>query len=176
MIKKILFIILSISITCGGLFTGLNFSKAADTTGNLILNPSVETIDSTGTAPLSWQNYAWGTNSPVFTYKTDAITGAKSVYVKMNSFTSGDAKWYFDPVTILPNTQYLFNDYYKSSVTTEVIAQITDSNGVRSHQYLGSVPSSSAWKKQGFVFTTPQNAAKITILGLIRKGQNQKSY
>ncbi len=117
------------------MLAGLNVATAADNP-NLILNPSLAIANPSGSAPVNWQTGQWGNNIPVFSYTTDPITGAKSLLVQMSSFTSGDAKWYFDPVEVLPNTQYLYSDSYKSNVATDVVAQFIDQNDVESYQWL----------------------------------------
>ena len=167
MFQKLLLTILSISIIFGGLFSSLNFAKAADAT-NLISNPSVETADSTGTLPQNWQVGKWGTNSPTFTYKTDSV-GNKSLLVQMSSYSSGDAKWYFNPVNITSGTQYLFSDFYKSDVATEVVAQIENTSGSLGYQYLGAVQPSNSFVQASFNFTSPANASKITIFHLLNR-------
>ena len=133
MFKKIFLIILGLSMVFSATMSaGLNVAKAVDNP-NLILNPSLTIANSSGSAPVNWQTGQWGTNTPVFSYKTDPVTGAKSLLVQMSSFTSGDAKWYFDPVEVSPNTQYLYSDSYKSNVATNVVAQFIDQNGVESY-------------------------------------------
>lgn len=134
---------------------------------NLVVNPSVE--QNTNSTPNNWQKNSWGTNSPTFNYVTNGQDGTKSTYVKMNSYSSGDAKWYFEPVVITPNTQYIFSDYYKSSVTTYLISQIEDVNGNLSYYDLATLLKSTSWKKASVIFTTPANASKITIFHVINK-------
>ncbi|MGA2666907.1 MAG: polysaccharide deacetylase family protein [Patescibacteria group bacterium] len=167
MFKKIFLIILGLSMVFSATMSaGLNVAKAVDNP-NLILNPSLTIANSSGSAPVNWQTGQWGTNTPVFSYKTDPVTGAKSLLVQMSSFTSGDAKWYFDPVEVSPNTQYLYSDSYKSNVATDVVAQFIDQNGVESYQWLGTDPASSAWKQLGYNLTTPANVVKMSIFHLI---------
>jgi len=162
MLKKIFFSFLIPAI----ILSGINFTKAASAATNLILNPEVTQADSNG-SPLYWQTGFWGTNAPGFQYKDDS-TGA-SLTTQITSYTSGDAKWYFNPVSVLPNTQYTYSDSYQSNVATDVIAQIADVNNNLSYLYLGSAQTSSNFATASFNFTTSQTASKITIFHLLNK-------
>jgi len=162
MLKKTLFLFLIFAI----IFSGFNFAKADTASSNLILNPEVTQTDSNG-SPLYWQTGFWGVNSPTFQYKNDP-TGV-SLYVQITAYSSGDAKWYFNPVSISPSTQYTFSDSYQSNVATDIVAQIADTNGVLSYQDLGTLQASPTFTTSTFNFTTPQTASKITIFHLINK-------
>jgi peptidoglycan/xylan/chitin deacetylase (PgdA/CDA1 family) len=84
--------------------------------------------------------------------------------IKISSWTDGDAKWFFKPVTVTPGKVYRFSDYYRSSVPTSVIAEFHDAAGGRSWQKLGTAPKSAAWRVAEFTFAAPANAAAITVL------------
>ncbi len=143
---------------------------ASTTATNLITNPSVETPDSTNAAvPAGWLQGNWGTNSTTFSYiNTAGHTGTHSLKVQMSSYTSGDAKWYFSPVTVSGSTQYLYTDYYESSVPTDVVAQFTDASGNNTYQDLGEQSASStAWALTNDSFTTPASTTEVTIFHLI---------
>lgn len=165
MFKKILFLFLIPSI----IFSGFSFAKA-DSAPNLILNPNATQMDSNG-KPLYWQTGTWGANSPGFQYQNDSVNGGV-LKVSISSYSSGDAKWYFNPVTIQPNTQYLYTDYYLSNVPTDIVAQVSDANGNLSYPYLGTVPASSTFQKASFALTTSASASKITIFHLLNRVGN----
>jgi len=174
MIKKILFTILGLSVAFSTLapqiaFAANSSSVVSDGNTNLIPNPSVEISNATGTSPLNWQTGNWGTNSAKFEYLNSGFAGSRSLKVTVSSYSSGDAKWYFDQVAVLPNTQYTFSDSYQSNVATDTIAQIADFSGNLSYQYLGTAQTSTATAQTNFSFTTPKNAATITIFHLINK-------
>lgn len=141
-------------------------TQAADE--NLIPNAQVQIADVSGTKPENWQTGNWGQNSATFSYLSE-VSGNKYLKVSVTAYNSGDAKWYFKPITILPNTQYLFSDYYQSNVTTDFVVQILNEFNQESYLYIGSAPPSSSWRKIGFNFTTPDYAAKITVFHLIAK-------
>jgi peptidoglycan/xylan/chitin deacetylase (PgdA/CDA1 family) len=136
---------------------------------NLIANPSVETAS--GSLPSSWSQGKWGTNTTAFTYKTDsANSGTHSLYVNTTSYTSGDAKWYFNDVAVQPNQQYSYSEFYKSNVATEIDAQYTDTSGKLSYAFLAApAANSSAWSQLNMNFTTPANVKTMTIFHVINK-------
>src|SRR5665213_3049354 len=102
---------------------------------NLIANSSVETANPTAaTTPQNWEEGNWGTNKVTFSYPTTGHTGSRSVEAQMTSYTSGDAKWYFDPVAVTAGSSYMYSDYYQSTVPTEVVAQYQTSAGALSYQ------------------------------------------
>jgi len=137
------------------------------TPDNLIANPSVETAS--GNVPANWANNKWGTITANFSYLTTGHTGSKSVRTQVTQYTSGDAKWYFSPVTIQPNTQYTYSHYYQSNVATEAVLQYTDAKGVNTYVSLGSPAASTAWKEMRYTFTTPANATKLTMFHVVAK-------
>jgi peptidoglycan/xylan/chitin deacetylase (PgdA/CDA1 family) len=141
--------------------TGIPMTAHAATT-NLIANPSAETADSTGT-PAGWLQGQWGSNTTQFSYATDGHTGSRSLKVTTSAYTSGDAKWYFAPVTITGGAKYTFSDYYKSTVATEVVAQYMNASGAASYVSLGTAAASSSWKQITADFTAPASAKNITV-------------
>lgn len=140
------------------------------TNGNMITNPSVETADPNNAAiPLAWQSDNWGTNKTTFSYlTTGGHTGSRAVQVKTTSYTDGDAKWSFNPVTVKPDTQYRFSDYYKATIATEVDVAFTMSDGSTVYQIIGlPEASSTAWANFTTTFTVPQGATNMTVYHLI---------
>ncbi len=132
---------------------------------NLVANPSFETAN--GASPAGWNKGNWGTNTTTFTYATTGHTGARSATVALANYTSGDAKWYFSPVTVTANTAYTFSDWYKSTVASEVDAVVTTTTGTTSYYWVGNAASSSTWKQTSYAFTTPANAASLTFFHVI---------
>lgn len=137
------------------------------TGGNMILNPSVETAN--GTKPLNWQNGKWGTNTTTFTYPTAGQDGAKAVGITMTAYTSGDAKWFFDDVTVVPGTTYTFTEYYKSNVATNVTARYTTSSGTVSYVSLGNPAASASFTQYTKQITIPANVTKMTVFHILNK-------
>ena len=75
---------------------------------NLVLNPSVETAGASGNIPLNWNQGGFGSNNTVFTYPATGITGARSISVGLTSYVDGNAKWYFDDVSVTPGKIYTY--------------------------------------------------------------------
>ncbi len=136
---------------------------------NLVSNPSAETVDPTNsTLPLDWSQGNWGTNTSNFSFANTGHTGSHSLSIQMSAATSGDAKWYFKPVAVSAGTQYTFSDYYQSGVSTSVIAQTDDGNGVYSYIDLGNAAPTTAWAPFTATLKTPANAKNLTVFHLIK--------
>ncbi|GLV59319.1 hypothetical protein KDH_61460 [Dictyobacter sp. S3.2.2.5] len=85
----------------------------------------------------------------------------------MTSYASGDAKWYFNAVTVSPGTSYNFRDYYKATTSTSLVAWIITTTGASQYQNIGTLPPSANWTLANFTFQTPANAKTITMFHLI---------
>ncbi len=135
---------------------------------NLIANSSVETASPTSpTTPEYWQTGGWGTNTTAFSYLKTGHTGTHSVEVQMTSYTSGDAKWIFNPVSVTGGLTYTFSDYYESNVATEVDVAFTMSDGSTQYLYLGAPAASTSWKQFSANFVAPTGATSATVYHLI---------
>lgn len=144
----------------------LNASSAdAATATNLIANPSAETA--TNSVPADWEEGNWGTNTANFTYLNTGHTGSHSLEVSLTSYSSGDAKWYFDPINVSSNTSYTYNDYYESNIASDVVVQFEDNSGNYTYEDLGAANAASAWTEYSGNFTTPANTANVTVFHLI---------
>ena len=163
--KKIFTTFLVIFSTLISLINVQNIVSAAGTSvgSNIIPNPSVETVSTANTGlPQSWNTVSTGVNTATFQYLSTGEAGKRSISVSITKYTSGLASWYFNPVSVLPDTDYIFQDYYKSAVATTVIAEITY-NGITTPRVLGTLPVSTAWKESQIGFVTPANITSITI-------------
>lgn len=151
------------------LFTALAISAfpiVNAASSNLLPNPSVE--EGT-TAPTAWLSNKWGTNTSSFAYNTSGRTGGKSITVKTTAYTNGDAKWYVAPVTISPNTSHTYSDWYKSNIPTIITLAYTSTSNVVTYQYIGTMPASTEWRQASITFTTPSNAAKVSVFHLVNR-------
>lgn len=133
---------------------------------NLLANPSVETAQ-TATQPANWLSNSWGTNVATFSYQTGGHTGAKSLYVAVNNYADGDAKWSATPVTVTAGQTYTYSDYYQSSVATEYDVALTDAAGNTTYAYLGSVAASSTWQQATEQFVVPANIVSASVYHVI---------
>jgi peptidoglycan-N-acetylglucosamine deacetylase len=118
--------------------------------------------------PQSWAQGGWGTNSRSFSYPTGgAHSGDRYARVALSSYTSGDAKWWFPHVNVQPNTSYTFRDFYRSTVTTQLVAEFRSTAGVLSYSAQSNLPPSTGWSPSSWTFTTPANTASVTIYHVI---------
>ncbi len=154
-----------------GLVVGLlaNGTHAQATDTNLIANPSVETASSDNQTPQQWlTGYLWGNLDASYHYQNTGQDGNRSLRVDISRYQSGDAKWYFSPVSIAPSKQYVFQDYYRSNIPATLLAQVQDTNGNLSYQLLGNTVSNNQWQKFSANFTAPTNAKQVTVFHLIQ--------
>lgn len=132
---------------------------------NLIANASFETIGVNGN-PARWARGGWGTNTSVFTYPIGGQDGNKAAKVEITSYTSGDAKWYFDDVPVKPGATYTWSGAYKSTAPSELVLRYKTSSGF-SYKFLASLPSSESWKTATRNITVPADVTAITVFHLI---------
>lgn len=138
-------------------------------TSNLVPNSSLETATGSPTAPVSWVNNKWGVNTTIFSYPSNGKTGTRSAQIQMTSRTDGDAKWYFDPITVQGNKLYEISNYYKSTVPTRTVMVTFDAVNTPTYTDLTApVPvSGSTWALTTKIVTTPANAVKLTIYHIL---------
>ncbi|HUS26047.1 MAG TPA: Ig-like domain-containing protein [Nevskiaceae bacterium] len=146
-------------------FMPVAMATAAGT--NLIPNPSVETAS--GSAPASWAQGGWGTNTSAYTWATTGQNGSRSLSINTTKYTNGDAKWMTAPVTLKPSTKYQFSDYYISNVQTSLEMAYTSKTGKVTYGWLGTAAISAAWKQASFTFTTPADVASASFYHVLAK-------
>ncbi|OYW85820.1 hypothetical protein B7Z17_01605, partial [Candidatus Saccharibacteria bacterium 32-49-10] len=117
--------------------------------------------------PDKWQASRWGNNAAQLTHRTDGYTGNRSFMVTMSTRTDGDAKWMHEPVSVQPSTEYTYTSWYKSNIATEIDLQYIDVNGNVTYAYVATVAPSAQWKQLTSKFTTPANAAKVTVMHIV---------
>jgi peptidoglycan/xylan/chitin deacetylase (PgdA/CDA1 family) len=147
-------------------------SPSANAASNLIGNPSVETGNAADTAPTSWQKNNWGQNTATFTYKKDeGYQSARSVKVQVSNYVSGDAKWYFNPVAVQPNSDYTFSDFYKSNVKTKAVAVSYDAANTPTYFDIAiDIPASSTtWKQVTAKIRTPASSTRLSVFHIVER-------
>lgn len=136
--------------------------------GNLILNPSVETVSSSNTnLPQFWKSYKEGSNTVKFNYLKTGHTGSRSLQVNVTKLTNGTAYYASDPVAVEGGKTYTYGYYYKSSIYSEVNAVITLQNGEEVYQYLGSPVPATKWTAFSAEIRMPENAKQVTLYSLL---------
>ncbi len=132
--------------------------------GNPISNSSLELTN--GTAPASWVHSSWGTNTATFQYVNEGHTGTKSVKTTISSYTSGDAKWYYNPITLEKGKQYRWTTWYKTNTRPQAVAMFTRADG--SEEFFGmpqpfpSSDSNTVWHQYTDTFIVPSDAVSVT--------------
>lgn len=149
----------------------LTYEVAPPTSGNLVTNPSLETSSGSPLAPVGWLSNKWGTNTATFSYLSNGRTGSRSAQVQITAYTNGDAKWYFEPITVQPNKSYDISHYYKSNAITRTVLVTYDAMGNPTYSDMtASVPaSSSVWTQTTKTITTPANATRLTVFHVIER-------
>jgi glucose/arabinose dehydrogenase/peptidoglycan/xylan/chitin deacetylase (PgdA/CDA1 family) len=133
---------------------------------NLVPNGSFETAG-TGGNPSQWNRGGWGTNTRTFTYPVTGYTG-NGARIVVSGYTNGDAKWYVDPITITPGTQYVVSERYNSTVTTSMFARYTKTDGTFQYQALGALPQTGgAWQLFTATMTPPVGVNRVTLFHLL---------
>jgi len=156
----------SVSVTETATQPSTTVATPAATT-NLVPNPTLANV-ATG-LPTGWSQGFWGTNTRIFTYPVTGHTDNYAAKVQISAYTSGDVKWYFNPVAITPGT-YQFSDYYQSNISSQLVAQYTNGSGNLTYAdlaTLGAPASTTTWQNATVNFTVPAGTARITIYHLI---------
>ncbi len=144
-------------------------ATSTPTTTNLVLNPSFVTPDPANPGnPLHWIQGGWGTNTPVFTYPVTGRTDAYAAKAQITAYTSGDAKWAYDPVAVTPGKSYTYSDYYQANIGSTLEIEYATSAGATSYASATAVPASaSSWGTSKLTFTVPSGIATARVFHYI---------
>jgi peptidoglycan/xylan/chitin deacetylase (PgdA/CDA1 family) len=149
-----------------------SFGCTLPTSGNLIGNPTMQT--STNPAfPNCWGTGAQtGTSTDIYTFPAAGPNGTSTnaAQVTVSNYQSGDAKWYFQPVSVQGNGSYMFSDSYNSTTTTQLLADYTVTNGATSTDSfvaLATLGPTNGWATTTLDLDAPANATAVTIFHLL---------
>lgn len=136
-----------------------------------IPNASLETAD--GTKPAGWNASSWGANTAIHEYVNEGRTGTKSAKVTVSNYSSGDAKWFFDPIkTVKPGQQYRATIWYKTNVTPRAIAMFIMADGTEKY-FAMPVPQPSGntaiWQQYSDTFSVPAGAVSASIFMFVNQ-------
>jgi len=134
---------------------------------NLIGNPGIEIAS--GTQPDGWRSGKWGINTVSFTYPVVGRESTVAARIEMTARTSGDAKWYFTPVSAKAGEQFAFSNWYRADVATVLTAQFTHVDGSHSYRDIAFVPPSHDWAEAHAVVTVPNGVVSFTVFHLINR-------
>ncbi len=129
---------------------------------NLIQNPSVETAGSNG-SPASWLKGGYGANTRSLTYPVAGYNSAKAIQVKITSYTSGDAKWYFADVPVTSGHAYQFSDAYTATAESYIDIRYTMNDGSFTYSGVDGVSPTATFQTITYAFTVPANVKSLTI-------------
>jgi peptidoglycan/xylan/chitin deacetylase (PgdA/CDA1 family) len=121
----------------------------------------------TPTVPVAWTPNRWGTNSTTFTYAKDGHSGTRSLRIDVSAYATGTASWYFDPQPVAGGQVFVVGDYYRSSVDTRPIAQLTWADGHQTYPQLPVAFASSDWALYTTELTIPSGVVSATLMHVI---------
>ncbi len=130
-------------------------NNSQGTIGNLIKNPGMELNTVLPDTPDNWIKGWFGNHDQVWTYPVLGDASQRAAKVEITRYVSGDAKWAFDPVSVVENTPYIFSDSYQSNIVSDVTVNIGFANGTHSFYTLGILAASPVWQNFTRTFTTP---------------------
>lgn len=131
---------------------------------NLIVNPLLEQASATDpTLPTGWFRGNWGTNRAIFSYPIVGQDGTNGQNVQMTAYTSGDAKWAFEHVPVIPGKSYTFSDFYQANVPTTITLEYKSSAGVFSYVWMDTLPATTVWTKYIGSFIPPTDTATVSV-------------
>ncbi len=140
--------------------------RAGAQTDNMIQNPSLEQLG--GDLPSGWGQDNWGDNSAKFSLVSgDAADGMVSARVQIDDYASGNAKWYFASLSVQSGATYAFSDYYKSDVTTYIMAAFQNVDGAYTYTKIGSLAPSSVWSSASVMVMVPDGTTAMTVYHLL---------
>lgn len=132
---------------------------------NLVTNGDFSQTD-TGGMPTGWLMGGWGNNTRNLSFPVTGVSG-NGAKTTITSFTSGDAKWYFDPVVVSPGI-YTYSDEYKSDVTSDLTVQYIHTDGSITYADIASLPASGSFTNATVQFVVTSGIAKVTVFHLIQ--------
>jgi hypothetical protein len=105
-----------------------------------------------------------GVNTSSFTWSTNGHTGSRSLRTNVTAFTSGDAKWWFNPVAVSPNTTYTYSYWSRSTVDSQLLVEFGNGTSNVSVVWLATMPASpGVWTQRTQTFTTLADTVTVTV-------------
>ncbi|HUD06718.1 MAG TPA: polysaccharide deacetylase family protein [Candidatus Saccharimonadales bacterium] len=142
-------------------------SAKADSSSNIVANGNLEQSSGSPAEPVDWSPESWGVNSSTFNYLTTGYNSSNSVQTIVSGYSSGDAKWIFNPVSITGGNSHQYTDWYESSAVTNIWAEYTLNDGTTQYVWLGADQAASSWTETSETFTAPSNAVSVSVLHVI---------
>ena len=135
---------------------GSNRSFKVVATGTTLTPPTREQLtNGIGSSKMDWETVAFSYNG---------------------RFQYGDGKWVTDAMQLTPGMDYVYSDWYKSDVETEVImavytqtAKPTADTEAYIYLNLPVAPRSTEWTEYRETFTVPSNAKWVNVFHCIQR-------
>lgn len=163
-IKGFIVLVFIVALTMQFISPAFFVEKAHAAGANLIANPSMETV--VNNTPQSWTSNSWGTTTAQFSLVAGR-TGTRAVRTDVTAYTNGDAKWYAAPVAVTTNSSYIYEEYYRSSVSTEAIIQYTRADGTVFYQWMATLPAATTWTQKQIAVTVPAGAVSFSMFHVV---------
>lgn len=138
---------------------------------NLILNPSF-ILASSPSMPTGWNKGGYGTNTRQFIYLAPGNTDSRAAKIILSNYVNGDAKWYFNDVSVTPGNTYQFSDYSMSNVNSIITVRYKMTNGSFVYKDMATVPSGNTYRNTTFHVTVPADVVSLTVFHLINSNGN----
>ena len=151
----------TVLVATDDLTDGVDFEIEVAT--SLFANPSAE-----GAEPAGWNSDAFGDIDATFTHLDGGNSGTRSLGIEVTSHTSGDAKWFPDPVAVESGGFYEFSSHYRADVETEVWLVRYDGQGAPAFDLLEVLPRSSDWRRFGTEFLVPEGTEAATVFHVLK--------
>lgn len=133
---------------------------------NLIPNPEFEEVS--GAIPLYWKKGGWGTNTRTYSYPVTSYDGSKAAQVNITNYTSGDAKWYFEPLSV-PSGSYTYSEIFSSNIKSAITVQYQNTDNTYRYVDVAKLePTGSSYKSVSVNIPVSENTKNITIFHLIQ--------
>ena len=131
---------------------------------------TVEQVMTAGTHEIKMEYYENGFDAvaKLFYGKKGDSCQTRGARIDVSAYTSGDAKWYFAEVPVVPGSLYHFSNFNKSNVTTSFVMQVRNTDSSVSYIWLKDIPASADWQQASADIVTPAGAASVSIFHLIR--------
>lgn len=150
-----------------GLLGLLAFAGPARADG-VLLNPSAEQPDATGSAPLGWTPEIWGDAQGTLTWGSDAHSGKRALRVALTAAgAEGDARWFSAPVALTGATSYRVTAYYRCDQPARLVVQALGAGHAPQWMDVAEVGATSTWKQAAGDVVLPLWANQLRVAFLL---------
>ena len=118
--------------------------------------------------PARWNKGGWGSNTATISYPVGGVSGSKAAKVAITSYSSGDAKWFFDDVPVSQAT-YTYGTNYLSNISSTLTARFKKSDGTYTYVNIGTAPAVGTFSSVSVDFSVPAGVSSLTVFHLINK-------